>query len=75
MIEMSVTLNRNPLGINIFVSNMNDNFHEASFEVNYISASQKLGVLKFSPNSFLFHFDLSHFPYLLRPKYEPQPPL
>ena len=37
MIEMSVTLNRNPLGINIFVSNMNDNFHEASFEVYYVS--------------------------------------
>ena len=33
----------------------------------------KLVILGFSPQIF-FHFDLSHFRYLLRPKYEPQRP-
>ena len=35
-----------------FVSNLNDDFHEASFEVYYISVSQKLGILGFSPQIF-----------------------
>ena len=33
----------------------------------------KTGHFRFSASDF-FHFDLSHFWYLLRPKYEPQPP-
>ena len=30
-----------------FISNLNDDFHEASFEVNYFSVSQKLMILQF----------------------------
>ena len=33
-----------------FVSNMNYDFHEASFEVYYIFVSQKLAILGFSSN-------------------------
>ena len=36
--------------VSYFVSNLNDNFHEASFEVYYVSLSQKLVILYFSPN-------------------------
>ena len=35
-----------------FVSNMNDDFHEASFEVYYVFVSQKLVILEFSPQFF-----------------------
>ena len=35
-----------------FVSNMNHDFHDASFEVHYVSGSQKLVILEFSPNCF-----------------------
>ena len=35
--------------VSYFVSNMNDDFHEASFEVYYVSVSQKLVILEFSP--------------------------
>ena len=31
---------------------MNDDFHEASFEVYYVSVSQKLVILEFSPQFF-----------------------
>ena len=34
------------------VSKPNDDFHEASFEVYYVSVSQKLGILGFSPQIF-----------------------
>ena len=34
------------------VSKPNDDFHEASFEVYYVSVSQKLGILRFSPQIF-----------------------
>ena len=30
--------------VSYFVSNLNDDFHEASFEVYYISVSQKLAI-------------------------------
>ena len=39
--------------VSYFVSNMNDDFHEASFEVYYISVSQKLAILGFSSKIFL----------------------
>ena len=39
-----------------FVSNMNDDFHEASFKVYFVSLSQKLVILEFLPQ-FFFHFD------------------
>ena len=35
-----------------FISNMNDNFYEASFEVYYISVRQKLVILGFSHKIF-----------------------
>ena len=35
--------------VSYFVSNLNDDFHEASFEVYYVSVSQKLVILGFSP--------------------------
>ena len=35
-----------------FISNLNDDFHEASFEVYYVSVSQKLVILGFSPQIF-----------------------
>ena len=35
-----------------FVSNLNDDFPEASFEVHYISVSPKLAILEFSPQIF-----------------------
>ena len=35
-----------------FVSNLYDDFHEASFELYYISVSQKLVILGFSPQIF-----------------------
>ena len=38
--------------VSYFVSNINDDFHEASFEVYYVSVSQKLGILGFSPQIF-----------------------
>ena len=38
--------------VSYFVSNHNDNFPEASFEVYYISLSQKLAILGFSPQIF-----------------------
>ena len=38
--------------VSYFVSNLNDDFHEASFEVYYVSVSQKLGILGFSPQIF-----------------------
>ena len=38
--------------VSYFVSNLNDDFHEASFEVYYISVSQKLAILGFSPQIF-----------------------
>ena len=38
--------------VSYFVSNMNDDFHEASFEVYYVSVSQKLVILGFSPQIF-----------------------
>jgi hypothetical protein len=53
-----------------FISNMNDDFHEASFEVYYVSVSQKLVIFKFS--AIFFHFDHCNFRNLLKPKYEPQ---
>ena len=56
-----------------FISNTNDHFYEASFEVYYVSVSQKLVILGFSPKVF-FHFDLGHFQNLLRPNNEPQQP-
>jgi hypothetical protein len=37
-----------------FVSNLNDNFSEASFEVYYLSVSQKLVMSGFSPIFFSF---------------------
>ena len=40
--------------VSFFVSNMNDDFHEASFEVYYVSVSQKLVILEFSPHFFSF---------------------
>ena len=50
---------RNQLFFNFFiakgsyiVSKPNDDFHEASFEVYYVSVSQKLGILGFSPQIF-----------------------
>ena len=36
-----------------FISNINDDFDEASFEVYYISVSQKLAILGFSSKIFL----------------------
>ena len=36
----------------LFVSNLNDNFPEASFEVHYVSVSPKLAILEFSPQIF-----------------------
>ena len=39
-----------------FISNLNDDFHEASFEVYYISLSKKLAILQFSP---IFFFILT----------------
>ena len=38
--------------VSYFVSNLNDDFPEASFEVYYISVSQKLTILGFSPQIF-----------------------
>ena len=38
--------------VSYFVSNLNDDSHEASFEVYYISVSQKLTILGFSPQIF-----------------------
>ena len=38
--------------VSYFVSNPNDNFSEASFEVYYVSVSQKLRILGFSPQIF-----------------------
>ena len=35
-----------------FISNMNDDFYEASFEVYYIFVRQKLAILGFSPKIF-----------------------
>ena len=35
-----------------FISNINDDFDEASFEVYYVSVSQKLVILGFSPQIF-----------------------
>jgi hypothetical protein len=35
-----------------FISNMNDNFYEASFEVYYSFVRQKLAILGFSPKIF-----------------------
>ena len=35
-----------------FVSNLNDDFHEASFELYYVSVSQKLVILRFLPQIF-----------------------
>ena len=50
---------RNQLFFNFFiakgsyiVSKPNDDFHEASFEVYYVSVSQKLAILEFSPQIF-----------------------
>ncbi len=37
-----------------FVSNMNVDFPEASFEVYYVSVSQKFAILEFSPQIFSF---------------------
>ena len=52
---------RNQLFFNFFIakgsyiiSKPNDDFHEASFEVYYVSVSQKLGILGFSPQIFSF---------------------
>ena len=38
--------------VSYFVSNLNDDFHEASFEVYYISVSQKLTILELSHQIF-----------------------
>ena len=38
--------------VSYIVSKPNDDFHEASFEVYYISVSQKLVILGFSPQIF-----------------------
>ena len=38
--------------VSYFVSNLNDDFHEASFEVYYVSVSQKLVIFGFSPQIF-----------------------
>ena len=38
--------------VSYVVSNMNDDFHEASFEVYYVSVSQKLVILGFSHQIF-----------------------
>ena len=38
--------------VSYFVSNPNNNFSEASFEVYYVSVSQKLAILEFSPQIF-----------------------
>ena len=38
--------------VSYFISNINDNFHEASFEVYYVFVSQKLVILEFSPQFF-----------------------
>ena len=51
---------------------MNDDFYKDSFKVYNISVRQKLVILGFSPKIFFFHFDLGHFPNLLRPNYELQ---
>ena len=41
-----------------------DDFHEASFEVYYVSVSQKLANSKIIASDF-FHFDRGHFQYLI----------
>ena len=38
--------------VSYFVSNLNDDFHKASFEVYYVSVSQTLVILGFSPQIF-----------------------
>ena len=38
--------------VSYFVSNMNDDFHETSFKVYYVSVSQKLVILGFLPQIF-----------------------
>ena len=38
--------------VSYIVSKPNDDFHEASFEVYYVSVSQKLVILGFSPQIF-----------------------
>ena len=38
--------------VSCFVSNLNYNFPEASFEVYYVSVGQKLAILGFSPKIF-----------------------
>ena len=38
--------------VSYFVSNLNDDFPEASFDVYYVSLSQKLAILGFSPQIF-----------------------
>ena len=38
--------------VSYFVSNLNKDFPEASFEVYYVSVSQKLAILGFSPQIF-----------------------
>ena len=40
------------LKVSYFVSNLNDDFHEDFFEVNYVSVSQKLVILGFSSQIF-----------------------
>ena len=40
--------------VSYFVSNLNDNFSKASFEVYYVSVGQKLAILGFSPQIFSF---------------------
>ena len=40
--------------VSYFVSNLSNNFSEASFEVYYVSVSQKLAILGFSPQIFSF---------------------
>ena len=51
-IAKSIFLNFFITKVSYFISNMNDDFHEASFEVYYISVSQKLTILGFSPQIF-----------------------
>ena len=38
--------------VSYIVAQHNDDFHEASFEVYYVSVSQKLVILGFSPQNF-----------------------
>ena len=57
--------------VSYFVSNLNDDFHEASFEVYYVSVSQKLVILEFSPRFFYKSFG-KPFKNLLAPDSEPK---